>query len=136
MSHSGKEESKGKWPSDLILELYSSLLAEMWEIVSALVGEAILGLLFASAILQIGQKHPFLLSLRVSEEGIAFEGVNEKCRTMAPLEIHQGFHSLVNHLFHLFSVLTVGVINKELFPRAFPRLKEAERIISQSRGLR
>src|SRR4030066_2545823 len=101
MSHSGKEESKGKWPSDLILELYSSLLAEMWEIVSALVGEAILGLLLASAILQIGQKHPFLLSLRVSEEGIAFEGVNGDCRTMDPLGIHEGFQCLGNHLFPL-----------------------------------
>ena len=41
------------------------------------------------------------------------------------------FQSLVNHLSHLFSALAEGVINKELFPKVFPKFKEAERIISQ-----
>jgi hypothetical protein len=131
-----REDPKGKWSSELILEIHSNLLSKVWEVVSALIGEAILGLLFASAIQKIGEKHPFLLSLEVSEEGIAFEQLSERCRTMAPLEIHQGFQALVNHLFHLFSVLTEGVINKELFPKVFPKLKEAERILSQNRGRR
>jgi len=38
---------------------------------------------------------------------------------------------LINHLSQLFSTLAEGVINKELFPRVFPKVKEAERIISQ-----
>ncbi len=131
-----REESKGKWSSELILEIHSSLLSELWEFVSALIGGATLELLFASAVQKIGEKHSFLLALEVCEEGIKFEKLSERCRTMAPLEIHQGFQALVNHLFHLFSVLSEGVINKELFPKVFPKLKDAERLISQNRGRR
>jgi hypothetical protein len=104
---------------------------ELWEIVSALIGEAILAFLFTLAIRKLGEKHPFLLSLEVSEEGVSWEKVKEDCRTVAPAEIHRGFQGLINQLSHLFSALADGVINKELFPKVFPKVKEAERIISQ-----
>jgi hypothetical protein len=41
-----KGDRGGKWSSDLVLDLYSNLLIEIWEVVSALIGEAILALLF------------------------------------------------------------------------------------------
>jgi len=104
---------------------------EIWEIVSAMVGEAILELLFNLAIRKIGEKYRFLLSIKVSEEGVALDAVKEECRNMSPLEMHRGFQGLINHLFNLFSVLADGVINKELFPKVFPKVKEADRIISQ-----
>ncbi len=126
-----KKDRGIKWSSDLVLDVYSDLLAELWEVVSALVGEAILAFLFTLAIRKLGEKHPFLLSLKVSEEGISWEKVKEDCRTVAPAEIHRGFQGLINQLSHLFSVLADGVINKELFPKVFPKVKEAERIISQ-----
>jgi hypothetical protein len=131
MTPSVREDKGGKWSSDLVLDLYSNLLTEIWEVVSALIGEAILAFLFTLAIRKLGEKHSFLNSLRVSEEGISLEKVREDCRTVAPVEIHRGFQSLVNHLSHLFSALAEGVINKELFPKVFPKFKEAERIISQ-----
>jgi hypothetical protein len=124
----GKEE---KFSSDLMLDLYSNLLIEIWEIVSALIGEAILELLFTLAIQKIGEKYSFLKSIRVSEEGISLVGVRKDCRNMAPIEIHRGFQSLINHLSQLFSALTEGVINKELFPKVLPKVREAERMISQ-----
>jgi hypothetical protein len=126
-----REDKEGKWSTDLVLDLYSGLLMEIWEIVSALIGEAILALLFLSAIRKIGEKHPFLISLKVSEEGIALDRVKEEGQNLSPLEIHRGFQSLINHLFQLFSALAEGVINKELFPKVFPKVKEADRIISQ-----
>jgi hypothetical protein len=126
-----REDKGGKWSSDLILDLYANLLAEIWEVVSALIGEAILAFLFTLAIRKLGEKYSFLNSLKVSEEGVSLEEVREDCRTVAPVEIHRGFQSLVNHLSHLFSALAEGVINKELFPKVFPKFKEAERIISQ-----
>jgi len=126
-----KEDKGRKWSSDLVLDLYSSLLMEIWEIVSAMVGEAILELLFNLAIRKIGEKYRFLLSIKVSEEGVALDAVKEECRNMSPLEMHRGFQGLINHLFNLFSVLADGVINKELFPKVFPKVKEADRIISQ-----
>ena len=131
MAPSVKEDKGGKWSSDLVLDLYSNLSTEIWEVVSALIGEAILAFLFTLAIQKLGEKYPFLNSLKVSEEGVSFERVREDCRTVAPVEIHRGFQSLVNHLSHLFSALAEGVINKELFPKVFPKFKEAERIISQ-----
>jgi hypothetical protein len=126
-----KEDKEGKWSTDFILDLYSKLLMEIWEIVSALIGETILTLLFLSAIRKIGEKYPFLNSLKVSEEGITLDRLKEEGRNLSPLEIHRGFQSLINHLFQIFSALSEGVINKELFPKVFPKVKEAERIIFQ-----
>jgi hypothetical protein len=126
-----KEDKGGKWSSDLVLDLYSNLLTEVWELVSALIGEAILAFLFTLAIRKLGEKYPFLISMKVSEDGISLDEVREDCRTVAPAEIHRGFQSLINHLSHLFSALAEGVINKELFPKVFQKVKEAERIISQ-----
>jgi len=126
-----KDEKGGKRSSDLVLDLYSKLLTEMWELVSALIGEAILAYLFTLAIRKLGEKYPFLNSLKVSEDGVSTEEVRQECRTVAPVEIHRGFQSLVNHLSQLFSALAEGVINKELFPKVFPKFKEADRIISQ-----
>jgi hypothetical protein len=126
-----KEDKGGKWSSDLVLDLYSNLLTEIWEVVSALIGEAILAFLFTLAIQKLGEKYPFLASMKVSEEGVRMDSVREDCRTAAPIEIHRGFQGLINQLSHLFSALAEGVINKELFPKVFPKVKEADRIISQ-----
>lgn len=131
MRNTLQREKEGKGRSDLILELYSSLLLELWEIVSALIGESILAFLFNLAIRKLGGKYPFLESLKITEEGLLMDGVKEESRSLAPLEIHRGFQSLINHLSQLFSTLADGVINKELFPKIFPKVKEAERIISQ-----
>jgi hypothetical protein len=131
MATTVKKERGGKWSSDLVLDLYSNLLTELWEVVSALIGETILAFLFTLAIRKLGEKYPFLNSVEVSEDGISLEEVREDCQTAAPLEIHRGFQSLINQLSHLFSALANGVINKELFPKVFPKVKEAERILSQ-----
>ncbi|NWF91530.1 MAG: hypothetical protein HXY46_01325 [Syntrophaceae bacterium] len=125
-----KEGTGRGLPPDLITDLYLNLLTEIWEIASALIGEAILSLLFLSAIQKIGERHPFLLSLKVSEEGIGLDRVREEGKKLSPLEVHKGFQGLINQLTHLFSALAEGVINKELFPKVFPKIKEAERIVS------
>ncbi len=126
-----KDERKGRLSSDRILELYSKLLHEVWESVSALIGEGILELLFNCAIRKLGEKYPFLLSLRVSEEGVSTEGVKDECRNVAAAEIHRGFQGLVTHLFDLFSALAEGVVSRELFPKVLPKVREAERIVAQ-----
>ena len=131
MAQVAKEGKEEKFSSDLILDLYSNLLIEIWEIVSALIGEAILDLLFTLAIQKIGEKYSFLKSIKVSEEGISLDEVRKDCRKIAPIEIHRGFQSLINQLSHIFSALTEGVINKELFPKVLPKVREAERMISQ-----
>jgi hypothetical protein len=131
MASAGKEDKKEKWSADLVLDLYSNLLVEIWEIVSALLGEATLGLIFALAIKKLGDKYPFLALMKISEEGISLEALRENCRAMSPIEIHRGFQGLINHLFHLFSALAEGVISRELFPKVLPKVREAERIIFQ-----
>ncbi len=131
MASKVKEEKDGGEGRDFVLDLYSNLLLEIWEIVSALIGEAILTLLFLSAVRKIGEKYSFLTSLKVSEQGMTLDGMKEEGRNLSPIEIHHAFQSLINHLFQGFSGLTEGVINKELFPKVIPRVKEAERFISQ-----
>jgi hypothetical protein len=124
----GKEE---KFSSDLISDLYANLLKEIWESVSAMIGEATLTLLFKLAIRKIGEKYSFLNSVRVSEEGLALEEAKKGCRNLPPVEVHRGFQSLINQLSHLFSVLTEGVITKELLPKVLPKVREAERMVSK-----
>jgi len=126
-----KEGRKGKekLSIELVLDIYSNLLMEIWEIVSSLIGEATIALLLNLAIQKLKDKYPFLTSLRVSEEGISWNKIREDCRTLSPVEVHRGFQSLINHLFHLFSELAEGVISRELFPKVFPKVKEAERIL-------
>ncbi len=124
-----KEGREEKFVSDLISDLYANLLREIWENVSALIGEAILALLFRQAIGKIGEKYPFLNALKVSEEGLAAEEMKRACRNLPPAEIHRGFQSLINQLSHFFSMLTGGVITKELLPKVLPKVREAERMV-------
>jgi hypothetical protein len=126
-----KEEKKGKWSSDLILEHYSKLLKEIWEIVSALIGEAIVELVFLSAIRKLEDKHPFLSRLQVSEEGVTLGPAREEGLKMAPMEIHRVFQSLITNLVDVFSALAEGVVSRELLPRVLPKVREAEKLISQ-----
>ena len=123
------EGRKGKLSSELVLDLYSNVLMEIWEIVSSMIGEAILSLLLNLAIQKLKDKYSFLTSLKVTEEGISWNKIRADYRTVSPIEAHRGFQSLINHLFHLFSALAEGVISRELFPKVFPKVKEAERIL-------
>lgn len=126
-----KNNKMGRWPSDLVTEIYSNLLTDIWDIVSALIGETILAILFNLAIKKLEAKYSFLINIIVSEEGISFGKIKESCRNISPGEIHRGFQSLINNLINLFSSLAEGVINKEIFPKIFPKVKEAEKIISK-----
>ncbi len=125
-----EEKERLTGASDRLLDLYLNLLREIWEVVSALIGESVLSLLFRLAIQKAGEKYGFLSLLKVTEEGIWMEGLGEY-RAVTPSEIHRGFQGLINHLFNLFSALTEGVISREVFPKVFPKLREAERILSQ-----
>ena len=112
-----KEEKKVKWSADLVLDHYSKLLEEIWEIVSALIGEAIVGLVFTSAIRKLEDKYPFLSRLQVSDEKVTLGPMREAGRKMTPMEIHRGFQSLITNLFDIFSALAEGVVSRELFLR-------------------
>lgn len=124
-----KEGREEKFSSDLVTDLYTNLLKEIWESVSALIGEAILALLFNLAIRKIGERYSLLNSIKVSEEGLALEEVKKSCRNLPPAEIHRGFQGLINELSHLFSELAEGVITKELLPKVLPKVREAERMV-------
>ena len=125
-----RKNKKGACSSDLMLDIYSSLLLEIWEIVSELIGEAILELLFTLAIRNLRGKYPFLKSLRVSEEGISTDGMREVCRKVFLVDIYRGFQGFIIYLFDFFFVFVEGVISRELFLKVFPKVREAERIIS------
>lgn len=126
-----KEEKKVKWSSDLVLDHYSKLLEEIWQIVSALIGEAIVELVFTSAIRKLKGKYPFLSLLKTTEEGVTLEGLRQECQKMAASEVHRGLQSLVTSLIDLFSALAEAVVSRELFPKVLPKVREAERFISQ-----
>ncbi|MCX8118291.1 MAG: hypothetical protein N3G78_10200 [Desulfobacterota bacterium] len=113
------------------MDLYATLVFELWEIVSAMLGEAVLALLFSLSLKHLKERYPFLGLVEVSEEGVDLSKVREECLDLSPTELHKGFQGLVNHLLNLFSALTEGVISREVFPKVFPRIREAERLVSQ-----
>ena len=118
----------GKGSSDQVLELYSTLLLEIWEVVSALIGESILVLLFHLAMKKIEGVYPFLTTIHVSEEGVSLKEVKDL--GLPPVEIHRCFQGFIKHLFDLFTILSGEVISRELFPKVIPKVKEAERMVS------
>ena len=126
-----KVDHKEKGSAELMVDLYSTLLLDIWEIVSELIGETILTLLLTLAIRNLRDKYPFLKFVNVSEEGISTDGMKEACRQMPPAEIHRGFQSFIAHLFDLFTALAEGVVTRELFPKVLPKVREAERVVSQ-----
>ena len=67
----------------------------------------------------------------VTEDGLSMRQVREVCRKVPPVEVHRGFQSLITHFFELSSALAEGVVSREIFPKVFPKVREAERIISQ-----
>ncbi len=124
-----KEDKKIKLSTDLVLDLYANLLMEIWEIVSSLIGESILAFMFNLAVRKLKDRYSFLTFLKITEEGISWNRLREEGRSLSPIDLHRGFQSVINHLFHLFSELAEGVISRELFPKVFPKVKEAERIL-------
>ncbi len=117
--------------SDLVMDLYSSLLVEVWAIVSELIGEAILALLFSVAIRKLGNKYSFLKSVEVTEEGLSMRQVREVCRRLPPADVHRGFQSLITEFIKLSSALAEGVVSRDILPKVLPKVREADRIISQ-----
>jgi len=124
-------DKKENLSSDLVMDLYSSLLVEVWAIVSELIGEAILALLFSVAIRKLGNKYSFLKSMEVTEEGLSMRQVREVCRRLPPVEVHRGFQSLITELIKLSSALAEGVVSRDILPKVLPKVREADRIISQ-----
>ncbi len=117
--------------SDLVMDLYSNLLVEVWAIVSELIGEAILALLFSVAIRKLGNKYSFLKSVEVTEEGFSMRQVREVCRRLPPADVHRGFQSLITEFIKLSSALAEGVVSRDILPKVLPKVREADRIISQ-----
>jgi hypothetical protein len=124
-------DKKENLSSDLVMDLYSSLLVEVWGIVSELIGEAILALLFSLAIRKLRNKYSFLGSMEVTEEGLSMRQVREVCRGLPPAEVHRGFQSLITELIKLSSALAEGVVSRDILPKLLPKVREADRIISQ-----
>ena len=71
MASPRREIEQKERSSELVLNLYSNLVLEIWEIASELIGEAILALLFSLTVRNLGDKYPFLKSLDVSKEKIS-----------------------------------------------------------------
>ena len=126
-----KGDKKENLSSGLVMDLYSSLLVEVWAIVSELIGEAILALLFSVAIRKLRNKYSFLGSMEVTEEGLSMRQVREVCLRLPPADVHRGFQSLITELIKLSSALAEGVVSRDILPKVLPKVREADRIISQ-----
>ncbi len=114
-----------------LLNLYSSLLKEIWGKVSELIGESLLSYLILLTIERMSDKYSILGEIRVSEAGISLETVGNQCKDISPGDVHKAFQVFIKNLFNVFTVLTENVINRELFSTVLPKLREAERLISR-----
>jgi hypothetical protein len=121
---------KTKVNMDLI-DLYSSLLNEVWGKASELIGETLLVFFLLLTINRTPDKSSILRGIRVSEDGISLETVRKQCQDASPEDVHRALQALVKNLFNLFTVITENVINRELFSKVIPKLREAERMISR-----
>src|SRR4030042_227438 len=114
-------EKKGKWSSEAVLDLYSRLLTEIWETVSALIGESVLEFLFNLAIQKLKGKHAFLLALKVSQVGIAVRLIVKNLNILRSIinaistsfEIKEIVAAAGTHLPNLFQFSSFGLLWKE-----------------------
>jgi len=122
---------KKKPPANLeLIDLYSTLLNEIWGKVSELIGESLLTFLILLIISRISDEFPILRGIRVSEAGISLEAMRNQFHDASPGDLHRAFHGFVKNLFNVFTAITENVINRELFSAVLPKLREAEKIVS------
>ena len=114
-----------------LIDLYSSLLSEIWAKVSELIGEGLLAFLIRLTIDRTSDKFPMLREIRVSEAGVSLETMKKQCRDASPEDIHRAFQGLVKDLFNALTAIAENVINRELFSTVLPKLREAEKMISR-----
>ena len=114
-----------------LIDLYSSLLNEIWGKVSELIGEGLLAFLILLTIDRISDKFSILRGIRVSEAGISLETMRNQCQDTSPEDVHRAFQGFVKNLFNVFTEITENVINQELFSTVLPKLREAEKMISR-----
>ena len=113
-----------------LIDLYSSLLNEIWGKVSELIGESLLAFLILLTIDRMSDKFSILRGIRVSEAGISLETMRNQCQDTSPEDVHRAFQGFVKNLFNMFTAITENVINRELFSTVLPKLREAEKMIA------
>ena len=124
----------GKKKADVnldLIDLYSSLLNEVWGKVSELIGETLLAFFILLTINRTPDKSSILREIRVSEDGISLETVRKQCQDASPDDVHRALQGLVKNLLNVFTVITENVINRELFSTVLPKLREAEKMVSR-----
>ena len=124
----GKEKTA---TSPELIGLYSSLLNEIWEKASDLIGESLLAFLILLTIDRMANKFSILRGIQVSEAGISLETMRNQCQDIPPEDIHRAFQGFIKNLFNVFTTISENVINRELFSTVLPKLREAEKMISR-----
>ena len=114
-----------------LIDLYSSLLGEIWGKASELIGESLLAFIIQLTIDRISDKFSILTGVRVSEDGVSLEGMRNQSQDISPEDIHRAFQGFIKNLLNVFTVLTENVINRELFSTVIPKVREAEKMISR-----
>jgi hypothetical protein len=114
-----------------LIDLYSSLLNEIWGRASELIGEGLLEFLILLTIDRMSDRFPVLHVIRVSEAGVSLETVRNQFQDASPEEIHRALQGFVKNLFNAFTAISENVINRELFSTVLPKLREAEQMISR-----
>ena len=114
-----------------LIDLYSSLLNEIWGKVSELIGESLLEFLILLTIDRTPDKSLILRRIAVSEAGISLETVRNQCQDTPPEDVHRALQGFIKNLFNVFTAITENVINRELFSTVLPKLREAEKMISR-----
>jgi len=114
-----------------LIDLYASLLNEIWGRVSELIGEGLLEFLIQLTIDRMSDRFLILNVIRVSEAGISLESMRNQCQNISPEDVHRALQGFVKNLFNAFTAISENVINRELFSTVLPKLREAEQMISR-----
>jgi hypothetical protein len=112
-----------------LLDLYTSLLNDLWIRASELVGETLLAFLLLLSIERTSDKFPLLRGIRVSETGVSLETMRNSCQDVPSEDIHRALQGLVKNLFNVFTIMSENIINRELFSTVLPKLRDAERMV-------
>jgi hypothetical protein len=114
------------------IQVFVTLLDEIWAEVNPLIGGASLAALFSSACRRSARDFPALSEVQVSIDGVKQDTLVKALSALEIKEITRGMGDLVRNLIMMFESVAGSIIVKQVLPK----VAEAERQVGTLHALR
>jgi len=93
-----------------VLDVYQKLLQTIWSHILPTLGQVAVTVIGEQAQALAQEKHPVMRHLRVTLEGVSFEGLQEHLDEVEIEALHEAFKDLIANLIEILTTLTGNVL--------------------------